>query len=219
MRMQDAGRKSLSCIVNRVSCIGSYYTSRVTHHALRNERGIALVMVLVLSAIMLAIIAALVYMLTSGTQVSGIQKRYRTALEAGQGGSDAMYELIAARSDPGITGICTLTFSATCLTDKLTKATSSWSSACDNLLTITPVTAPATYDMYCTLGNYTAYAKIVDTVPGNSGADLGLRCGGVVSDCGGATTPSIPALYTIEVDAENSSNPAERAKLSVLYQY
>ena len=53
-----------------------------------NEKGIALVMVLILSAIALAIMAALVYMLISGTQISGMQKRYRTALEAGVGGAD-----------------------------------------------------------------------------------------------------------------------------------
>ena len=56
-----------------------------------NERGIALVMVLILSAIALAIMAALIYMITVGTQASGMQKRYRTALEAGKGGADISY--------------------------------------------------------------------------------------------------------------------------------
>ena len=55
--------------------------------ALRNDRGIALVMVLVLSGIALAIMAGLIYMATSGTQVSGLQKRYKTALEGGLAGA------------------------------------------------------------------------------------------------------------------------------------
>lgn len=194
--------------------------------ASRNEKGIALVMVLVLSAIMLAIIAALVYMLTSGTQVSGMQKRYKTALEASKGGNDAMYEVIRTRGNSDIpTTICTETetWTTTCENDKLNKPTASWNAACDSTMTINIATA-TTYDMYCLLGTssnqYTAYAKIVDTVEGNSGADLGLTKSGVVaSNSGEVTVMNIPYLYTIEVDAENASNPAERGKLSVLYQY
>ena len=49
---------------------------------LRNEDGIALMMVLVLSAISLAAMAAMMYMMTVRTQMSGIQKRYSTAYEA-----------------------------------------------------------------------------------------------------------------------------------------
>ena len=64
---------------------------------LSNEKGIALVMILILSAIALAIMAGLIYMITAGTQISGMQKRYKTALEAGKGGTDITYQLIAAR--------------------------------------------------------------------------------------------------------------------------
>jgi hypothetical protein len=67
---------------------------------------------------------------------------------------------------------------------------------------------------------YTVYGKIVDTVDGNSGGDLGLIKGGVVnSNSGEVAVVSIPYLYTIELDVENAASRAERAKLSVLYQY
>ena len=55
---------------------------------LLNNKGIALVMVMILSLISLAIMSGLIYMVTSGTQVSGIEKRYSTALEAGKSGKD-----------------------------------------------------------------------------------------------------------------------------------
>ena len=190
--------------------------------AVSGQQGIALVMVLILAAIALAIMAGLIYMITAGTQISGMQKRYKTALDAGFGGADVSYQLIAARGDPFIPGI-PLTFNITspCLTDKLNKETADWDSACDKSITV----SPSYYDMYFDLGTigyptYRVYSKIVDTVEGNSGADEGLISKGVVaSGSGEVTVVSMPYLYTIEVDAENVANPAERAKLSVLYQY
>ena len=67
-----------------------------------SESGIALVLVLVISVIALAIMSALIYMLTSGTQISGMQKRYRTAQEAGLGGADITYLMLASRGNPNI---------------------------------------------------------------------------------------------------------------------
>lgn len=188
-----------------------------------NEKGIALVIVMVLSAIGLALMAGLIYMLTSGTQISGMQKRYKTALEAGTGGADVTFQLIGKKGDPGIplTNFL-ITASSACLTDKLTKATASWGAGCDSSLTLNPAST-ATYDMKFDLGTgpvYTVYAKISDTVVGNSAEDSGLIKNGVVAtNTGEVTVMSIPYLYTIEIDSENTANPAERAKLSVLYQY
>jgi hypothetical protein len=182
-------------------------------------------MILILSAIALAIMAGLIFMITTGTQVSGLQKRYTTALEAGKGGADVTFQLLAARGDPNIPDInFHQTASSTCMTDKLNKSTKDWTSSCDNLLTIIPGT-DSTYDMYFDLGaspypTYRVYSKIVDTVEGNSGGDEGLLGKGVVSSGSGeVTVVSRPYLYTIEVDAQNSANPSERAKLSILYQY
>jgi hypothetical protein len=65
----------------------------------KDEKGIALVLVLILSLITLAMTSGLIYMLTSETEVSGIQKRYNTALEAGMGASDFSYQVVALRGD------------------------------------------------------------------------------------------------------------------------
>ena len=216
---------------------------------LRNQKGIALVMVLVVSVIILAIIAGLIYMITSGTQISGIQKRYKTALEAGIGGADITYQLIGLRGETTsidsfksslsslsldvVTPVTCVTRSIPACTDigqyekiatKLNLSTICWS-GCDFSQAINPLT-PATYDISFQLpgtpgmSSYNVYAKIVDTVLGNSGGDEGLLKHGVVSsNTGEITLVSVPYLYTIEVDAENIANPSERAKLSILYQY
>jgi hypothetical protein len=198
-----------------------------------NEKGIALVMVLVLSAIALAIMAGLIYMITSGTQISGMQKRYKTALEAGVGGIDVTYHFIGKRGDPEIPGInfnFSSAFTSVCMAAKLntTTSTTNWAT-CSNYSKATSLTIdttdPTSYDMSLQLGTapfptYNVYAKIVDTVEGNSGGDEGLLKHGVVSSGSGeVAVMSIPYLYTIEVDAQDSANPAERAKLSILYQY
>jgi hypothetical protein len=190
-----------------------------------NEKGIALVMVLILSAVALGVMAVLVYMLTAGTQISGMQKRYRTALEAGVGGADVTFQLITARGDPGIPlDNFIITASANCLTDKLNSSTSAWDPACSSSLVIDP-TNPATYDMSFELGTpgfptYKIHSKIVDTVEGNSGGDFGLTKTAVVATGQGEITPmSIPYLYTIEIDSQNVANPTERAKYSILYQF
>lgn len=212
---------------------------------LLNEKGIALVMVLVLSTIILVIMAGLIYMLTTGTQLSGMQKRYKTALEAGIGGADIMYQITALRGETSATSSllselsvlnpvittpnsCVTSSIAACATmtsyagiaTKFNLPTDCWT-GCDSSLTIDPDNA-STYDMQFDIGTsptYRVYAKIADTVIGNSGSDEGLLKGGVVQSTGEINVASIPFLYTIEVNAQNQTNPAERAKLSILYQY
>lgn len=203
-------------------------TAHPRHNPLYNESGVALGMILILSAISLAFMSALIYMTTTATQMSGGQKRFKTALEAAHGGVDFTFQVISERGDPFISDIVTYDILADdvggedCLSDKLNSDTSVWAAACDSTLSIIPGTS-STFDWRVDLGAdpvYRAYAKIVDTVDGNSGGTAGLTKGGVVSSNSGEITPlSVPYLYSIEVDAQNPNDPLERAKVSVLYQY
>ncbi|MCL5024096.1 MAG: pilus assembly PilX N-terminal domain-containing protein [Nitrospirae bacterium] len=68
-----------------------------------NERGVALVMALVLAVIALAIVSALVFLATQGSMLSGFQKRYQTAHEAAGGGVEFMTKEIIARTLPATT--------------------------------------------------------------------------------------------------------------------
>jgi hypothetical protein len=203
-------------------------------NVLDTETGIALAMVLIVSAISLAIMAALVYMLTAGTQISGIQKRYKSALEAGKAGRDVTFAAIDYRINllEELSGVPALSIPALnngCMSTKLNESTFNddgtlnWPSACSKLVTIDPDT-PATYDLTFELGVnpvYKIYAKITDTVAGNSQGGLNLTTGGVVDPSSHSDIPVVsrPYLYTIEVEAHNTANAAENAKFSVLYEY
>jgi hypothetical protein len=55
---------------------------------LNNNKGMALIITLILSLISLGLLIALFYMITSTTKISGINLRYATALEAAKGISD-----------------------------------------------------------------------------------------------------------------------------------
>jgi hypothetical protein len=208
-----------------------------------NEKGIALVMILILAAIALLVIAGLLYMITSSSQITGMQKRYKSGLEASLGGAEVAYQIIALRGistdttafttllssiNPVITtptGCSGTDLSGTTFTGlaaKLMTPATTWTN-CDDTVSIDPSTNTS-YDMQFDLGTspdqYRVYAKIVDTVEGNSAPDYGLGGKGVVvSGSSEVTVVSMPYLYTMEMDAQNTLNPSERAKLSILYQY
>jgi hypothetical protein len=212
---------------------------------LRTERGVVLVMVIVLSAVALLIMTTLIYMITTGTQVSGLQKRYKTALEAGAGGGDVFYQLIALRGETAGTNAFTANLNAFNLNSAVTTAanctgvlsgatytgwaaklitpSTSWDSVnCDSSIHIDPNT-PTSYDMKIELGattKYTVYAKIVATTQGNTGGDTSLQTKGVVSaNTGEVAVMAISYIYAIEAVSENSARNDERAKLSIVYQY
>ncbi len=182
---------------------------------LRNEKGFALVFVLILAAIALVMTLSMLFMVSRGSYVSGQQKRYRTAVEAGRGGVDSMLQLVSNR---GVAATYMTVDNQAILDAKLNTPTSGWIGL-DNTVTINPV-LPSTYDMRVDLGVYRVYSKIVDTVQGNSGSAEVLLNKGVVSlSPGEVVVVSIPYLYTIEILSQSSTNSTERAKFSVLYQY
>jgi len=187
---------------------------------LRNEKGFAMVFVLILAAISLAMTLAMLIMVSRGSYVSGQQRRFRTAVEAGRGGMEAMFQLISNRGNTDPT-LYTMLRPTDLQANKLVLPTDNWVGL--NILSTSSAIDPGdnqSYDVTVTLGMYMVYTKIVDTVDGNSGADEGLLKTGVVnSGSGEVTVVSVPYLYTIEVLSQSTSNPTERSKLSVLYQY
>lgn len=183
----------------------------------RNEKGVALVFVLLLAVVGLITTAGILHMLIRGGFISGQQKRYHTAVDAGRGGVEATLQVVGDRGIDTM-GLTNLVLGAD-LGTKLAGPTSTWGAGVDNTSTIDPA-ANTSYDMRFDLGAYRIYSKIVDTVDGNSGAGTGLLKAGVVNTGSGeVTVMNIPYLYTIEELAESQTNPSERSKISVLYQY
>lgn len=202
-----------------------------------NEDGIALVTALMFTLICLGIVAALMQMLLLETKVSGSQKNYRNSLEASYGGTElitrefipklfANYStgigpLMTAYGSGGL-GDIGLVVNNTALKTKLNLATADWGGLSKT------VNAKEIPDLQFTLrglsaaGNFKIYAKVVDTIPGNSdptGVDYLDSGVGVVGIASGISPKHNPALYSIEVQGERATNPKEKALLSVLYAY
>jgi len=76
-----------------------------------NEKGIALVMVLILAMISLAIVSAMLFMATQGTVISGAQRFYSTAEEASIGAAELSTLYL---SSSGIFTLAGVTFSNRC---------------------------------------------------------------------------------------------------------
>src|SRR5512140_962729 len=74
---------------------------------LRNEKGFALLFVLILAAIALVMTLGMLLMVGRGSFVSGQQKRYRTAVEASRGGAEAMLQLMAYGGIPPYSNMLT----------------------------------------------------------------------------------------------------------------
>lgn len=186
---------------------------------LGNDRGVALIFVLLLAVVALITTAGLLYILGKGGYLSGQQKRYNTALEAGRGGMQATLQVVGDRGIDTI-GLTNVVLGAD-LGTKLANPTGAWAPGIDDTSIIDP-DVNTTYDLRFDLGTYRIYSKIVDTVDGNSGADTGLLKVGVVNTGSGeVTVMNIPYLYSIEELSANQVNPSttERVKISVLYQY
>ena len=208
---------------------------------LRNEKGIALVMVLMIALIGLAVVAALLYMVTLGTQTSGSHRFFRTADEAALGGSDIAAEFIKSAGlpvanllNPG--GLYSSL--PACLQNKLTSARGTdflspqWVNCTGTSgpdLSLDPIKSP---DLQFNTSNvvgmpqYTVFVKIVDTVRGNSSSGGLVTGGGQLGGAGvvAATTglispPHNPYLYRVEVQAQDANNAREKARYSGLYVY
>ena len=197
---------------------------------LRNNEGMALVMVLILSVICLAMTSGILYFITESTRMSGSHKRYETAIQAANGGSAVMFQLASSRGDvddfnhPSKLALVNLTTPSddvggvNCITEKLLSNTGDWNAVCNSSLSIDRLDSN-TYDMTFDLGAYNIYSKVVDTVVGNTAPDSDLNKNGVNHpDSGEVVVQRIPYIYTIEVQ---SSLPDlnERAKSSILYFY
>jgi len=204
---------------------------------IKNQRGIALVLVMVIALIALAIVSALIYMGTMGTRLSGAQKVYSTSDEAALGGARVAADMIVinfgnpALALPSVASALVTKYGAgglgdtACLMRKMNNATVNWGGGCTGpMRNMDPADNwDMTFPLPGASNVYTVFAKIVDTIDGNtSGAPIAgggtLSVGGVGG--GGAsivTPPRHSWMYRIEVQAQDSVNPRERARYSVLY--
>jgi hypothetical protein len=212
---------------------------------IRDNKGIALITALLFMLISLAIIMALLTIVTQGTRVSGASKSYSTATEAGYGAVDMVSRDILpailkgafdATYKANMTTAVGLSFPLeTCFNQKLGKPTALWTACSGQSTSFDPTQSP---DMVFNLKatndpvGFKVVAKIADTRCGGdttagepcsnsdtTGVDYLDAGSGVTSSSGSVTPQHRPAYYRIEVQSERAVNPNEKSQLSVLYGY
>jgi hypothetical protein len=203
---------------------------------LGSEKGVALVTALLLTLLSLAITMALLTFILAGTKISAGQKRYSNSLSAAYGGVEVTTKDLIPKIFNGYTSSYLSTSfstinlsvqaSSACLRQKLFLPTNKWTTAVCGT-TATTQSAQITPDFRFTLSGVTAasnfnlFAKIIDTVPGNSdpsGVELDPGMA-VAGSAAGISPMHLPAMVTLEVEGTQGNNPQEKADLSVLYAY
>jgi hypothetical protein len=208
---------------------------------LYDKKGVALVMVLMIIAISTAMIAAVLFFIQRGTEISALEKKYATAKEASLGAVEIFTKeiiplaIVTASTTPSNSLTTALTnFPATtsasvtavatnsCFSDKLLKSTASWATGCSN--SSDPKTLP---DIKLTLSGvspaqpFDVYVKIVDTVSGNTNTSGVVLEGAGAAETGGGMIfmQHFPYMYRTEIQGEKQKNPNERANFELLYAY
>jgi len=198
-----------------------------------NNRGVALLTALMLTVIMLAIILGVMYLLDRTIKGSAAHRTYRNVVEASYGGADLVSrEIIPHLFNNVSTSILSLGLdsiharfaSSACLHNKLENAPASWgtSGASCNTVVNPRINPDVSFELAGLNGQaFTVNAKIVDTTPGVPYATEGsvLVGGGVAESNTGGTVKLNHFVYRIEVSGESKANPAEKANISVLYEY
>jgi len=178
------------------------------------ERGVALVLVLVLSAVGMIIMTTVLYVLMMGTSLSGAGKRFRTAHEAALGGMDVFRKIIQDQGATVIPGVA-ITYRPS-FVNKLNAANLT---AFDTLVSIDPGNVN-TYELYVDLGNpvYRVYAKMTQKQRGDSAT------GYADVDTGGGVAKSLPTggfhnltYYTFTILAQKAVNPSERVRMDLVH--
>lgn len=197
---------------------------------LGNERGMALVMALILGLIGMLMIASLLYMAGTGSWTGGSKKRYQTALEASYGGMDFFAKEIIQNGISG-TALSAMGNYKGMLTpgndaDFATKLTTAGNvKVFDGVYPFYPNAVPpdATLTLLMTAPtpNIIVNSTILSTSSGNSGTSANVLVGGgVVSNSSGTVTPQhIPYLFQTDTQGQSAVNSQEKARLSSIYAY
>jgi len=170
----------------------------------KDEKGVALLLALVLGLISVVFLAGVLMMIGSGARLSGIERTYTSAIEAAKGGADLICRLLRRGGvDVGdYAGVGWLTVrDQTCLGNKLERETQNW--GCNPTCNVTSSDMADIINCYdisrSSFGDYDLYMKIVDTKHYQvGGKDV--------------------FLYTIHSLAISNKNPNEKAWITFLYK-
>jgi hypothetical protein len=198
---------------------------------IHNEKGVALVISLLMVFVSLAIIVGVLMMLNQGQKVSSLTRQYATAREAAYGGAEfTALEIIRKEiDDAGGTaaasaawaksgtygGLVSHSVAENCFYAKLTTSTALWPAACGDTST---TNLDVTSDFSVTLSGtqskapFTVFVKIVDTRRGNTSLSSVVLERDPTNSIN--ERQHLPYIYRIEYLTQRTTNPDERAVLS-----
>lgn len=197
----------------------------------KNNSGIALITALMFTLIALGIILATYQLVQRGTELSGLFKRYRTAMEAAMGSYEFFTKEFIVKTlegetlnlnDPTISQVFRPDepISYTCIRSKLTTSPEAggYTNCQGNSTDLNPTVSP---DLIFHFDPFIAYLKVTDTAEGNSEIGGTPLAGSGVVEAGTTfiTPPHIPYLYRIDILAQRQGGAMERAWLTGLYCY
>lgn len=198
---------------------------------LGNERGVALVMALILGLIGMLMIASLLYMAGTGTWTGGSNKRYQTALEASYGGMNFFAKEIIQNGMGGTALSAMGTYNAILTpgsdAEFTTKLTTPGNVKVNDggvypfYPNAVPPDTTLTLLMTVPTPNIIVNSTILSTSIGNSGTSANVLVGGgVVNNSSGTVTPQhIPYLFQTDIQGQSALNSQENARLSGIYAY
>ena len=204
---------------------------------IKNEKGIALIIALIIAFIILALGSMALYISMQSTKISGAFRQYKSSIEAAAGAFDETKRILGSiKSGSSVTFPSTLKDSKTaCLQYKLTHPTTEWTgnlpgNGCSanafqaESTNIDDIVNQNYYDLKYLLGNYNVYVKIANSATGNTSLSVpkDLTSGGVTANKQGAQViplPTVPYLYRMEIISESTLNSNDKAHISLLYGY
>ncbi len=185
-----------------------------------DQKGIALITVLIVAAIVMALSGLAYQFLIKGTIMSGVNLRYKEADSSLVAGAQytkwTIDQYRATDSVPAVQFGASYN-SNSCLAAKLNNTANNWGN-CPTIAN--PIT---NYDIKLKLGSYTVYAQIVETLLGNtksSGSQKHNNTGSVSKNKTGTNViipPTSPFLYRIELIAVKLNDV--QSKVSALFGY
>ncbi len=198
----------------------------------KNEKGVALIVAIIVAFIILALGSMALYMSTRSTNISGRFSVYRSSIEAAYGAFRETSSILGyIKDNKSITVPFNITdIRATCLHYKLTTPTVNWTDSdlsANGCLARTVSLAEDTnynsiinyYELKFSLGDYNVYLKVVNSSTGNTQLRGNkLRKGGTTRQ-NIRKTPLAPYIYRIEIVAVSKLNPYDFSHVSLLYAF
>jgi len=180
---------------------------------LKSNKGIALILALILGLVSIAFLAGIFLMISTGARMSGIERSYTAAVEAARGGATLTCRYLrrgitnsqlAKAAEEGW-----LTVDWDCLQVKRSKATAEWASwGCDcdetddtSCETDDTLSSIKDYnDLEMTVGTYRLYSKVIDTKKFTT------------------VTGETGYIYTVHVLSESTQDCNDKAWITFLYR-